>query len=358
MKNKQGITYYIFYLICFLLLLQINVCKASEQNQQATQKPIRILVIEGGGIYGVLSATILQEFEKKSHQPISKLFDVMVGTSTGSIQIALLNTPRPGTRQPLYTAADVVDFYLTFAGVALHIPWQRKLWTLHGFLAPLLTQDGLEYYAQKTLGNTELKDSLTTILIPSYDINTASLFVFNNRDAQQQNYRLADIVLASTAIPNIMPAKPWLFADGTHYLTDATIVVNNPSILALLHTALLYPNQNKIIVSLGSGKRAAPDNPEVIGKKGFSGALENWFNIFSQGTDDSFSDILQAEADNHRLNLINYFRLNPLLPKDVGDAINASSQNMTLLKNTADTYVKNHQQKLAEIVATLKQSQD
>ncbi len=90
---------------------------------------IRILVLEGGGICGILSARILQEIESRAQRPISELFDVIVGSSTGSIQAAL-TTPIPHTKTPAYAAKDILDFYSTYAKEVLTPSWWRCIMTL------------------------------------------------------------------------------------------------------------------------------------------------------------------------------------------------------------------------------------
>jgi uncharacterized protein len=49
------------------------------------QHALKILSIDGGGIKGVVPAVILMEVERRTGQPIYKLFDVVAGTSTGGI---------------------------------------------------------------------------------------------------------------------------------------------------------------------------------------------------------------------------------------------------------------------------------
>ncbi len=44
-----------------------------------------ILAIDGGGVRGLIPAMILQEIEKRTNMPISELFDVVAGTSTGEM---------------------------------------------------------------------------------------------------------------------------------------------------------------------------------------------------------------------------------------------------------------------------------
>jgi predicted acylesterase/phospholipase RssA len=49
----------------------------------AGEPVFRVLSIDGGGIRGILPATVLTELERLSGRPICSLFDLIVGTSTG-----------------------------------------------------------------------------------------------------------------------------------------------------------------------------------------------------------------------------------------------------------------------------------
>ena len=45
----------------------------------------KILSIDGGGIRGIIPATILSYIEDKTQKPIANCFDLIAGTSTGGI---------------------------------------------------------------------------------------------------------------------------------------------------------------------------------------------------------------------------------------------------------------------------------
>ena len=64
---------------------------------------MRILSIDGGGIRGVIPATLLDYVERKKERPICELFDLIAGTSTGGILALGLGM---GLR-----AQDILDFY-------------------------------------------------------------------------------------------------------------------------------------------------------------------------------------------------------------------------------------------------------
>lgn len=83
-------------------------------------RTIRILSIDGGGIRGIIPATILVAFEKmlkvcsgNGDARIADYIDLIAGTSTGGILVALYICPDKltGTR-PRYSGEEALQFYM------------------------------------------------------------------------------------------------------------------------------------------------------------------------------------------------------------------------------------------------------
>src|SRR3954468_17801023 len=62
---------------------------------------MKILAIDGGGIRGLIPALVLTEIEKRTGRPISSLFDLVAGTSTGAILACGLTRPQPMSAEGL-----------------------------------------------------------------------------------------------------------------------------------------------------------------------------------------------------------------------------------------------------------------
>ncbi|MEO1088356.1 MAG: patatin-like phospholipase family protein, partial [Acidobacteriota bacterium] len=70
----------------------------------------KILAIDGGGIRGLIPALVLEAMEEKTGRPVSEIFDLVAGTSTGGI--LALGLVRPGDGGgPAYSAADLAELY-------------------------------------------------------------------------------------------------------------------------------------------------------------------------------------------------------------------------------------------------------
>lgn len=84
-----------------------------------------ILSIDGGGIRGIIPAIILAEIEKRSRKPISQIFDLMAGTSTGGIVVAgLCKKDKEGSLQ--YSANDLVELYQQYGPYIFKSSFWRK----------------------------------------------------------------------------------------------------------------------------------------------------------------------------------------------------------------------------------------
>ena len=71
---------------------------------------LKVLSIDGGGIRGVIPATILSEIENRTHARVAELFDLVAGTSTGGILACGLTIPGDGGR-PRWRAEELVALY-------------------------------------------------------------------------------------------------------------------------------------------------------------------------------------------------------------------------------------------------------
>jgi patatin-like phospholipase/acyl hydrolase len=62
----------------------MNRAKLSRTKHKRVSRTIRVLAIDGGGIRGIIPATVLVKIENITQLPIAHLFDIVVGTSTGT----------------------------------------------------------------------------------------------------------------------------------------------------------------------------------------------------------------------------------------------------------------------------------
>ena len=70
----------------------------------------KVLSIDGGGIRGLIPALVLAEIEKQKSKPVSELFDLLAGTSTGGI-LSLGLVRSDGEGKAKYSAEKLAEIY-------------------------------------------------------------------------------------------------------------------------------------------------------------------------------------------------------------------------------------------------------
>jgi len=129
----------------------------------------RILSMDGGGIRGTITASILTHIEQETGRPISDLFDLVVGTSTGSILAAGLTTPE-GSGAPRYAAESILNLYADRGQEIFSRSFWRGITSLGGAVDEQYDHRPLERILHELLGNATLADCIVPVVITSYDI--------------------------------------------------------------------------------------------------------------------------------------------------------------------------------------------
>ncbi|EOX91346.1 Phospholipase A 2A, IIA,PLA2A [Theobroma cacao] len=220
----------------------------------AKGKMVTVLSIDGGGVRGIIPGTLLSFLESKLHEldganaRIADYFDIIAGTSTGGLIATMLTAPNKQNR-PMYAAKDINNFYLEHCPKIF--PQNSRL----NFLASMASffratsmgpkYDGkyLRSLTNQLLEDITLKQTLTNVVIPAFDIKLLQPVIFSTDDAKAdalKNARLADVCVGTSAAPTFLPAHYFETknADGktrTFDLIDGGVAANNPTMLAINH---------------------------------------------------------------------------------------------------------------------------
>ncbi|KIC75888.1 Patatin [Neochlamydia sp. TUME1] len=140
-----------------------------------------ILSLDGGGIRGIIPATMLVAIEEITRKPIAKLFKLIGGTSTGGILALGLSKPdKDDPRKPQYKAKNLLDMYTKeYAGIFQpnqeHLPMPKELgsmqkimWFLKnikGMLDNPKYKDPSEFFKDKLGERTSLSSALTKVVV-------------------------------------------------------------------------------------------------------------------------------------------------------------------------------------------------
>ncbi|RIB26983.1 hypothetical protein C2G38_2138039 [Gigaspora rosea] len=249
------------------LTYEIDYLKNSHSDESPSYK---ILSIDGGGIRGVLPTLWLSEIEYRTHRPISHLFNMIAGTSTGGIIAAGLSAPqfKPinettdeyeySNLVPIFSASELLNIYKNESNKLF-----SKSTTWFNIFSNVRDESRSTMF-KKYFGKTRLSHSLTELVIPAANENDSHLFTrydaCKNSKNNEVNNTFVDILMATTAAPTFFPPHKI----GNKTFIDGGVYLNNPASTAY-DKAISYnvPKEKISVLSLGTGYYLPdPSNPD------------------------------------------------------------------------------------------------
>ncbi|KAM4129539.1 hypothetical protein ACJW30_01G031300 [Castanea mollissima] len=210
---------------------------------------ITVLSIDGGGIRGIIPGIILSFLEselQKSDGPearIADYFDVIAGTSTGGLLTTMLTAPNENKR-PMYAAKDIKAFYLDNGPKIFpqdRSPFAQATKLIKAITGPKYDGKYLHSLLKEKLGNTQLRHTLTNVVIPTFDIKLLQPAIFSSFEVKNHAHfdaLLSDICIGTSAAPTYFPAHNFDTKDSTgrvrkFNLIDGGLAANNPALIAI-----------------------------------------------------------------------------------------------------------------------------
>lgn len=313
---------------------------------------IKVLSIDGGGIRGVIPALVLTEIEKRTERPISKLFDLIAGTSTGGI-IALGLTRPNELGEPKYSAAQIVDLY---AKNGKRI-FSRSIWHRTRAMGSLLEEkypaEEVEEVLDEYFGETLLHEALTNVLVTAYEIERRIPWLFSSRDAATNpsyDFPMKKVARATSAAPTYFePLK--LETDGTvdyWALVDGGVYANNPTLCGLVEAKKELGDDDVLVVSLGTGELTRRIPYEEAKDWGLVGWARPILDVVFDGVSDTVDFQAQQLCGEGR-----YYRFQATLDIGNDDMDDASATNIHALRLLANNVVEDRGDELEALCAAL-----
>ena len=273
-------------------------------------KRFRILSIDGGGIRGILPASILAEFEREylGRNSAGDYFDLIAGTSTGGIIALGLSIGLP--------ASDILQVYSDYGEEIFPSPKPpleglKRLWAKARSLAYYqYDREPLERELRRIFGARAFGDAQRRLCIPSFDgFTEVNIFKTPHHPDFKLDWReeMVTVALATSAAPTYFS----IYRDGQRRFADGGVWANNPVMVALVDALSCNElDRDQIdILSLGCGDSEMMISDAQV----LRGGLWHWRDIVSSAMHLSSQNALgQAGLLIGRDRLI---RLNaPLLP--------------------------------------------
>jgi patatin-like phospholipase/acyl hydrolase len=215
-------------------------------NKNMEKKTFKILSIDGGGIKGLYSASILASFESKTGKKITDYFDMICGTSTGGlIAIGLANGMSSQALVDLYTTKGSSIFPTSnsyfIRGFQNSYKIMRQL-----FFSNKHSVKPLKRILEDLFGDKTMNDSNNLLCIPSFNLTNGQPKVFKKSGRQTEHFvdntiKLVDIALATSAAPSYYP----IHKHNNFLYTDGGVWANNPSLCGLLEALDYYVGEGK-----------------------------------------------------------------------------------------------------------------
>ena len=267
----------------------------------------KILSIDNGGMYGVIPAEVCMNIEDKLGGNLNEIFDLFVGTSTGSLICSAALRGITKDNQFGMSAKEIMDIYLSSAerifGDGSKNRSQFDIPILNEGKYPTYNPSGLMGVITEVFGSgrfAEMEDT-DKLIVTSYNVTAREPHLFKSWGSDNKTL-IKDAVMASSSVPKTHPLHE---INGSYY-TDGGIFASNPALVAYSEAKARWGNEDIVLVSLGTG---IPKVKAETGKPSddIGWWLKNVFKIFLDGQEESVDNALNNIASNPS-NKLTYFR--------------------------------------------------
>lgn len=270
---------------------------------------IRILAIDGGGIRGVIPATVLGEVERITRKPVRASFDYIVGTSTGGLLALTL------ARKNALSADAMWNVYQEYGPQIFRRGFRWTVKSLAQLNGPKFDASALNRCAQACLGTSSMGDADCHAMVTAYDLKNRAPQFFSD-------YATPDVSMVDAALST--SAAPTYFAPRGNYV-DGGVCDNNPALSGVIEACKIEgcTVRDCLVLSLGTGSV----NTAIDGHAASSWGLLTW----AQKLPDIFMDGTSGLHEYHLRRLMpdaNVLRLQCAVDGELAEMDNASDKNL------------------------------
>lgn len=225
---------------------------------------MRLLAIDGGGIRGVYAAHVLERIEAEFGTQYHTDFDLIAGTSTGSIIAASLAFGIPlSTVTKLYRERGAQIF-----------AW-RPL-SFGGMIRPKYSTKPLRDALLDVFKGARMADAKTRLVIPATDVGNGGVHVFKSSYdpafVRDPNVMVVDAIVASCSAPLFFSPA----AVNQYQLCDGGLWANNPALVAVTEAMTRLDVKREAINLLSVGTGIAREYYPPSSRKWLWGFIAGW----------------------------------------------------------------------------------
>jgi len=301
---------------------------------------IRVLSIDGGGIRGIIPATVLAEIEKRTGARIAELFDLVAGTSTGGILALGVAKPTAGeASRPQYAATELAALYeQEGTRIFARSPWHH-LGAFGNLLDEKYDARGVESVLGDYFGEVKLSEAVTETLITSYEIETREPWFFARHKARtdpNSDFPMRFVARATSAAPTYFEPEELTTTSPQGGLVDGGVFANNPAMCAYVEAKKLHPDADEVlVVSLGTGQHTRPIHYREAKDWGLAMWAKPILDVVFDGVSDTVDPQLKILCQVNEGEDPRYYRFQTELNLGSDDMDNVTSTNLAALKRKA-----------------------
>jgi patatin-like phospholipase/acyl hydrolase len=313
---------------------------------------VKVLAIDGGGIRGLIPATVLNTIEEQTQARIADLFDLIAGTSTGGIlALGLVKPTAGGEETPQYSAAELAELYEQ-EGRRI---FARSLWHRFVALDNLLDEKyaaaGLESVLEEYFGDVPLSQACTETVVTSYELETRQPWFFARHKALADpayDFPMRFVARATSAAPTYFEPEELEATTPHGGLIDGGVFANNPAMCAYVEMKKLEPEADVLMVSLGTGQHTRAIHYADAKNWGLAHWAKPILNVVFDGVSDTVDHQMKTlcadDTDGPR-----YYRFQTELDIGSDDMDNATATNVAALQQKARQMIDEN----GDLLATL-----
>jgi uncharacterized protein len=226
----------------------------------------RILVVDGGGIRGLIAAEVIARLEAMvseragAERRVADCFHMVCGTSTGGLLALGLTVPDPEQpTRPKLSGEKLKDLYIS-EGPEIFGDTLHKLLSLGGWIGPKHSPKGLDRALSDRFGDARLAQALREIVVTAYDMHEPGPHFFKRwraRESADRDATMVDVGMSTSAAPTYFPSH----GIAERALIDGGVFAANPVVAAVTEALKrrddaptdLAPRE-LLVVSLGTGQ--------------------------------------------------------------------------------------------------------
>ena len=277
----------------------------------------KILSVDGGGMYGVVPLEVCIAIEEAMGKQLKDIFDLFVGTSTGSLIVASA-VGGLGGDQPFGLPATTIMEQYKELGLKIFSAKKNniKIPGVDITKYPKYDSFALRSSLNKVVGEKRLGTYNRDISISAYDMTRAKPHFFRSWISSEpkinKDVLLRDAVMASSSAPTFHP----LVKVSDFYYTDGGVFAGNPASFAMGQALERYPGEDLIVVSLGTGLRDLQPNPQDPDEDVFWWA-KSIASVLLDGQNEAADDVMKQIAS--KSGWLDYYRFEVNLPSGEND---------------------------------------